>query len=253
MFFVHCFLFIDKVKNFSIPARPNLEKNFGGFEKKLDLKFKNKDFLVQAFCHRSYLNENPDFYLFHNERLEFLGDAVLELVVTEYLYQKYPKKTEGELTNWRAALVNAKILSEVAKNLDFNDFLLLSKGESKELGKARHFILANTFEALIGSIYLDQGYKTCQDFIKKHLIVKLSEIIEKGLFKDSKSRFQEEAQERVGITPAYKVLEEWGPDHAKHFIIGIFLDKELVAKGEGSSKQEAEEVAARNGLEVKSW
>jgi ribonuclease-3 len=242
------------MKNFSIPARLNPAlRDFGGLEKKLDLKFKNKDFLVQAFCHRSYLNENPDFYLPNNERLEFLGDAVLELVVTEYLYQKYPKKTEGELTNWRASLVNAKILSEVAKNLDFNDFLLLSKGESKELGKARQFILANTFETLIGSIYLDQGYETCKAFVKKHLIVKLSEIIEKGLFKDSKSRFQEESQERTGITPTYKVLEEWGPDHAKHFIIGIFLDKELVAKGEGSSKQEAEEAAARNGLEAKGW
>jgi len=219
----------------------------------LGLRFENKDLLIQAFCHRSFLNENPDFYLEHNERLEFLGDAVLELVVTQYLYQKYPKKPEGELTNWRAALVNAKILGEISHNLGFNDFLLLSKGEAKELGKARQYILANTFEALIGAIYLDQGYKSCQDFIEKNLIVKLLEIIKKGLFKDAKSRFQEEAQERVGITPAYKVLEEWGPDHAKHFIVGIFLNEELVAKGEGSSKQEAEERAAKNALEIKNW
>jgi len=228
-------------------------KNFSSLEKKLNLKFKNKDLLVQAFCHRSYLNENPDFYLEHNERLEFLGDAVLELVVTKYLYQTYPKKPEGELTNWRAALVNAKMLSEIAKDLDFNDFLLLSKGEARELGKARQYILANTFEALIGAIYLDSEYKACEDFIKKYLTVKLPEIIEKGLFRDAKSRFQEEAQERVGITPTYKVLEEWGPDHAKHFIIGVFLDKELIAKGEGSSKQEAELEAAKEALEVKSW
>jgi ribonuclease III len=228
-------------------------KNFTLLEKKLNLQFKNKDFLIQAFCHRSYLNENPDFYLSHNERLEFLGDAVLELIVTEYLYQKYPKKSEGELTNWRAALVNAKILSEVAKELDFNDFLLLSRGEAKELGKARQYILANAFEALIGAIYLDQGYQACKDFIKKYLIIKLPEIIEKGLFKDAKSRFQEEAQERMAITPTYKVLEEWGPDHAKHFIIGVFLDKELVAKGQGSSKQEAELEAAKKALEVKNW
>jgi len=228
-------------------------KDFSLFEKKLGFKFKNKDLLVQAFCHRSYLNENPDFYLSHNERLEFLGDAVLELVVTEYLYQKYPKKSEGELTNWRAALVNAKVLGELAKDLDFNNFLLLSRGETKELGKARQYILANTFEALIGAIYLDQGLGSCQKFIKKYLIVKLPEIIEKGLFKDAKSRFQEEAQERVGITPSYKVLEEWGPDHAKHFIIGVFLGKELIAKGEGSSKQEAEEKAAQNGLKIKNW
>jgi len=233
--------------------KKNNMKDFSLLEKKLNLKFKNKDFLIQAFVHRSYLNENPDFYLPHNERLEFLGDAVLELIVTEYLYQKYPKKTEGELTNWRAALVNAKMLSKIAKDLDFNGSLLLSRGETKELGKARQYILANTFEAFIGAIYLDCGYRVCEDFIKKHLIVKLPEIIEKGLFKDAKSRFQEEAQERTGITPNYKVLEEWGPDHAKHFIIGVFLGKELVAKGEGSSKQEAEEKAAKNGLEDKSW
>jgi len=227
--------------------------DFSKFEKKLDLKFKNKDFLIQAFVHRSYLNENPDFYLPHNERLEFLGDAVLELIVTQYLYQKYPKKSEGELTNWRAALVNAKQLSEIAKDLDFNDFLLLSRGEAKELGKARMYILANTFEAFIGGLYLDQGYESCKKFIEKHLIKELPHIIEAGLFKDAKSRFQEEAQERVGITPIYKVLEEWGPDHAKHFIIGVFLGENLVAKGEGSSKQEAEEEAAKEALAIKNW
>jgi len=228
-------------------------KDFSPLEKKLNLKFKNKDLLIQAFCHRSYLNENPKFHLEHNERLEFLGDAVLELVVTEYLYQKYPKKPEGELTNWRASLVNAKMLYQIAQNLGFNDFLLLSRGEEKELGKARQYILANTFEALIGSIYLDQGYSACQDFIKKNLLKELPHIIEAQLFKDAKSRFQEEAQERVGITPTYKVLEEWGPDHAKHFIIGVFLNQELVAKGEGSSKQEAEISAAKNALETKGW
>jgi len=228
-------------------------KDFSALEKKLNIKFKNKDFLIQAFTHRSYLNENPDFYLSHNERLEFLGDAVLELVVTEYLYQKYPEKPEGELTNWRAALVNAKMLSNLAQELDFNDFLLLSRGEEKEIGKARQYILANAFEAFIGAIYLDQGYKPCQEFIKKYLLKKLPEIIEKGLFKDVKSRFQEEAQERVKITPTYKVLDEWGPDHAKHFIVGVFLGEELVAKGEGSSKQEAEEEAAREALEAKGW
>jgi len=228
-------------------------KDFSPLEKKLNLKFKNKDLLIQAFCHRSYLNENPDFYLDHNERLEFLGDAVLELIVTGYLYQKYPKKPEGELTNWRAALVNAKMLFEASKDLDFNDFLLLSRGEAKELGKARQYILANTFEALIGAIYLDQGLDSCKKFIKKNLIKKLPHIIEAGLFRDAKSRFQEKAQEMVGITPVYKVLEEWGPDHAKHFIIGVFLNKELVAKGEGSSKQEAEEEAAKNALETKGW
>ena len=228
-------------------------KDFSLLEKKLNLNFKNKDLLIQAFCHRSYLNENPKFYLSHNERLEFLGDAVLELVVTEYLYKKYPKKSEGELTNWRAALVNAKMLSKIAKGLGFNGFLLLSKGEEREEGKARMYILANTFESIIGAIYLDQGYVVCQGFIEKKLIKELPEILAKKLYKDPKSRFQEEAQERVGITPSYKVLEEWGPEHAKHFLIGIFLKDELVAKGEGSSKQEAEEDAAEDALEIKGW
>lgn len=228
-------------------------KDFSLLEKKLGFSFENKDLLIQAFCHRSYLNENPKFHLGHNERLEFLGDAVLELVVTESLYQTYPERPEGELTNWRAALVNTKILSSTAKNLGFNEFLLLSKGEEKELGKARIYILANTLEALIGALYLDQGLEVCGVFIKKYLIKELPRIIKSGLFKDSKSCFQEEAQERVGITPSYKVLKEWGPDHAKHFMIGVFLNDEFVAEGEGSSKQEGEEEAAKKALKVKGW
>jgi len=227
--------------------------DFSKLEKKLNIKFKNKNLLTQAFCHRSYLNENSNFPLENNERMEFLGDAVLELVVTEYLYEKYPQKSEGDLTNWRAALVNAKMLAEVAGELGFNNFLLLSRGETKELGKARQYILANTIEAFIGAAYLDSGYKVCQKFIKKCLIERLPEIIKKGLHKDNKSRFQEQAQEKEGITPTYKVLRESGPDHAKHFIVGIFLHKELIAKGAGSSKQEAEEEAARKGLENKKW
>jgi ribonuclease-3 len=227
--------------------------DFSKLEKKLDVKFKNKDLLTQAFIHRSFLNENPDFHLDNNERLEFLGDAVLELIVTEYLYQKYPQKPEGELTSWRASLVNAKILSEIAARLGFNDFLLLSKGETKELGKARQYILANTFEAFIGALYLDRGYEACGKFIKKHVLVELPTIIENRLFKDAKSLFQEEAQERMGITPVYKVIREWGPDHAKHFIIGVYLNKELAAQGEGSSKQEAEEEAAKLALLAKKW
>jgi len=228
-------------------------KDHSLLEKKLGLKFKNKKLLIQGFVHRSYLNENQDLGLDNNERLEFLGDAVLELIVTEYLYQKYPKKSEGELTNWRAALVNAKMLAKTAKEVGLDDFLLLSRGETKELGKARQYILANTFEALIGATYLDSGYKNCEKFIKKYLLVKLPHIIEAGLFKDAKSRFQEEAQERVEITPVYRVLEEKGPDHVKHFTIGVFLGKELINKGEGFSKQEAEEKAAEEALRTKGW
>jgi len=228
-------------------------KDFSLFEKKLNLKFKNKDLLLQAFIHRSFLNENPDFKLSHNERLEFLGDAILEQVVTEYLFKNYPQKLEGELTSWRAALVNAKILAKTAQNLGFNDFLLLSQGELKEKGKARQYILANTFEAFIGSLYLDQGLNSCKNFLEEHLIKELPHIIKTGLFRDAKSLFQEEAQKRVGLTPTYKILEEVGPDHAKHFVVGVFLGKDLVTKGKGSSKQEAEVAAAKEALKVKNW
>ncbi len=226
-------------------------KDFRDLEEKLGIKFKDKDLLTQAFVHRSYLNENPGFKLNHNERLEFLGDAVLELVVSEYLYKKYPGKTEGELTNWRASLVNAKTVSQVAKEIGLEPFLLLSKGETKETGKARQWILANTFEALMGAIYLDSGYQACNKIIKEFLIIKLPEILKKGAFKDAKSLFQEEAQEKRGITPTYRVLKEFGPDHAKKFVVGVFLKEKVIAEGEGTSKQEAEEMAARKALETK--
>jgi len=231
----------------------NSMKDFSLFEKKLGLKFKNKDLLTQAFVHRSYLNENPEFGLDQNERLEFLGDAVLELIITEHLYKEHPEKAEGELTNWRAALVNAKMLTTVAEELGFNDFLLLSRGETKELGKARQYILANTFEALIGALYLDSGYEACDAFIKKYVLTRLAEIIQTKSYKDAKSYFQEQAQEKLGITPMYKVMKEWGPDHKKKFTVGVFLGQESVAEGEGYSKQEAEEDAAKEALKVKNW
>lgn len=228
-------------------------KDFDLLEKKLGLSFKNKKLLIQSFVHRSYLNENPSFGSEQNERLEFLGDAVLELVVTEYLYKEYPKKTEGELTNWRAALVNAKMLSLVAEELEFNNFLLLSRGETKELGKARQYILSNTFEAFVGAIYLDSGYDLADKFITEYLLKKLPEIIQKKLYQDAKSHFQEQAQEKTGITPAYKVVKESGPDHKKKFIVAVFLNEDLVAEGQGYSKQEAEEEAAKAALIVKKW
>ncbi len=228
-------------------------KDFDSFEKNLGLKFKDKKLLIQAFVHRSYLNENPRSGLEQNERLEFLGDAVLELSVTEYLYKKYPQKEEGELTNWRAALVNSKILSLAAEEMGFNEFLLLSRGEEKELGKARQYILANTFEAFIGAVYLDSGYKSADKFIKNHLLKKLPDIIQKKLYQDAKSYFQEQAQEKFGITPVYKVMKEWGPDHKKNFKVGVFLNEDLVAEGQGYSKQEAEEEAAKEALRTKKW
>ncbi len=227
-------------------------KDFSKLEKKLGLKFKDQDLLIQSVVHRSYLNEHPSFKVGHNERLEFLGDAVLELIVTEFLYQNYPNP-EGELTNWRASLVNAHMLSEVARDLGLDSYLYLSKGESKDLGKARQFILANAFEALIGAIYLDQGTSVVKKFIEEILLSKLPYIIEHKLYLDAKSKFQEIAQDKLGITPSYSVLEESGPDHAKHFKIGVYLDQELVATGEGSSKQEAQMSAAENALKVKEW
>jgi len=227
-------------------------KNFLELEKKLNISFKNKKLLKQAFCHRSYLNENPKIKIENNERLEFLGDAILELVVTEYLYKNY-KEQEGKLTNWRASLVNSNTLSKLAQELDFNNCILLSKGESKDTGKARQSILANACEAFLGALYLDQGFDVVKDFIKNHLIKKLPYIIENGLAQDAKSFFQEMSQRKVKITPEYKILEEHGPDHAKNFVVGVFLGKELIANGSGSSKQEAEEQAAKNGLKIKNW
>jgi len=223
------------------------------FENILNLKFNNKNLLRQALIHRSYLNEHPNFELGHNERLEFLGDAVLELVVTEYLYNHY-ENPEGEMTNWRAALVNAKMLAEIAHELKVEKYLFLSKGEAKDNNqKARNYILANAMEALIGAIYLDQGWEPAKDFITKNIIVKLPGILAKKLYIDAKSRFQEMAQEETGITPSYAVLEQSGPDHNKKFVIGLYLEDELVATGTGTSKQEGQMSAAEEGLKVKEW
>lgn len=226
--------------------------DFTKLEKKLAVDFKNKELLKQAFCHRSYLNESPDAFREHNERLEFLGDAVLELVVTEYLFKNYPNP-EGEMTNWRAALVNAQTLSQIAEKLDFGSFLLLSRGEAKDTGKARQYILANTFEAFLGALYLDAGLETSRKFIEKQVVKELPRILKEGSHIDAKSKFQEKAQEKVKITPHYQVLKEWGPDHEKTFVVGAFLGDKLVAQGEGTSKQEAEEAAAEAGLAAKKW
>lgn len=218
------------------------------FEKESGVQFRDKDLLKQAFTHRSYLNENPESDFKHNERLEFLGDAVLELVVTESLYKNYPDKPEGELTMWRAALVNARMLAIVAKDLNLGDYLLLSHGESRETGKARDYILANATEALLGALYLDQGLKVCTMVIEQYVLSKLPQVLKEKLFEDAKSQFQELAQEKTGITPSYQVLREWGPDHEKHFQVGVTIGKDLIATGEGTSKQEAEQEAAKAAL-----
>ena len=222
-------------------------------EERLSFIFQNKDLLTQALTHRSYLNENPSFRTGHNERLEFLGDAVLELAITEALYARFPDKPEGDLTSFRAALVNAKMLADVGLDLGINDFMLLSRGEAKDIGRARQYILANAMEALIGAMYLDKGYAPVRDFIVRAVLSRMDDVLDKKLYKDPKSLFQEEAQERVGITPTYEVRREWGPDHDRHFVIGAFLVDELVAEGEGPSKQIAQEEAARNALHIKGW
>jgi ribonuclease III len=228
-------------------------KNIAEFESKIGYVFKDKEFLKRAFTHRSYINEVRERGLRHNERLEFLGDAVLELAVTEFLFQKYPEKPEGELTAVRAALVNTTSISQAAMKLGINDYLLLSKGEAKDTGRARQFILANTFEAVIGALYLDGGYTSAQTFIADNLFGLADEIVVKKLWQDPKSRFQEAAQEYENITPTYNTLLEEGPDHDKHFTVGVFLNEVLVAQGEGKSKQEAEQEAARTALEAKEW
>jgi ribonuclease-3 len=229
------------------------DKDFGEFEKIIKIEFNNKDTLIQALTHRSFLNEHKALKGKHNERLEFLGDAVLELVITDYLYNEYPEKTEGDLTSIRSALVNATTCADVAKKLNFNDFLLLSRGEAKDVGRARQYILANALEAVIGAIYIDQGYEKAKDFIMEHIAPLTEKIVKEELWVDAKSKFQEKAQDEVGITPSYKTLKETGPDHDKKFTVGVFLGDDLVSEGSGDSKQDAEQSAARNALKEKGW
>lgn len=227
--------------------------DFSVFEKAIGVSFTHKPLLTQAFIHRSYINENPKVGIEHNERLEFLGDAVLELIVTDYLYRKYPASPEGELTAYRSAIVNANIIGEIAMALNMNAYLLLSRGEAKDTGRARLYILANTFEALLGALYLDQGYAAAEKFIGKTVLPKLDEIIRTKAWKDPKSFVQEKSQEVFGVTPLYKVIAESGPDHDKKFVLGIYFGDTLIAEGRGKSKQEAEQSAAKEALKKNKW
>jgi ribonuclease III len=230
-----------------------LSDRYKKLQKDLKIKFTDLELLDSAFVHKSYLNEHKGFKKQHNERMEFLGDAVLELVVTEYLYKKYPKEEEGVLTNWRSALVKGEHLSEVAVELDLGLYLYLSRGEERSGGRKKSYILANTVEALIGAIYLDKGYAKTQKFIQSCILEKLNLILEKGSHIDAKSRFQEISQEKLNITPNYQLISESGPDHQKNFVMGVFIDGRKIAEGEGSSKQNAEQHAAQNGLKAKKW
>lgn len=225
---------------------------FKGHAEKLGLAFKNLDLLVEALTHRSYLNEHRAAGS-HNERLEFLGDAVLELAVTDFLFHRFPNKPEGDLTAYRAALVNTFSLAEEAERLGVNDMLLLSKGEKKDTGRARQIILANAFEAILGAIYLDQGFEAASAFIATNLHPKIEKVLSERTWQDAKSHFQETAQDKKGTTPTYKTLAEEGPDHDKRFTVGVFLGSEEIARGDGPSKQEAEQSAAQAALAKTSW
>ncbi|MDB5189177.1 MAG: ribonuclease ribonuclease [Parcubacteria group bacterium] len=225
---------------------------FSGYARRLGLTFKNLNLLVEALTHRSYLNEHKAAGP-HNERLEFLGDAVLELATTNFLFTKFPSKPEGDMTAYRAALVNTVSLAFTAKELGINDMLLLSKGEAKDTGRARDIILANALEAIIGAIYLDQGYDAANDFIVTNICKKIDSILEQRAYQDAKSQFQEAAQERRSTTPHYKTLSEEGPDHDKKFTVGVYLADDEFARGEGKSKQEGEQAAAQAALQKTGW
>jgi len=227
-------------------------KDISELEKKIKIKFKNLDLLNTAVTHRSYLNENRSYRLDQNERLEFLGDAVLELVVTDHLYNNF-SNPEGELTNWRASLVNKDMLARVSRSIGVEEFLLMSRGEAKDTGRAREYLLANAMEAIIGAVYLDQGYESAKKFILENIVVNLKEVLESKSYLDPKSHFQEVAQDKEGVTPNYRVLSESGPDHNKKFVVGVYIGDEKIAEGEGCSKQEAQRNAAKAGLEVKGW
>jgi ribonuclease-3 len=227
----------------------NIEEDLVALERILGFVFRDKSHLLTAITHRSYLNEHRDAKQEHNERMEFLGDAVLELVVTDFLFHKYKEKPEGDLTAIRSALVNTNSLADASTKLGVNDYLLMSKGEAKDTGRARQYILANAFEAFIGALYLDQGYGVAQKFVEEQLFAKTEMIVEKKLWQDAKSRLQELAQEHGGVTPTYATLGQTGPDHDRVFTVGVFFGNEKVGEGKGRAKQEAEQEAAQKAIE----
>lgn len=234
-------------------AESNFQIDLTKLQTLLNVQFTDTKVLLSAITHRSYLNEHREATWEHNERLEFLGDAVLELVVTDYLFHKYPEKPEGELTAVRAALVNTVSLSAASERLGINAYLLMSKGEAKDVGRARQYILANAFEACIGAIYIDQGYEKAKEFIAGRLFDLTDEIVSKRLWQDAKSRFQELTQEHESVTPRYETISQEGPDHDRVFTVGVYLKKELVAEGNGRSKQEAEQQAAEEAIKERGW
>ncbi len=218
-------------------------------EQILGIDIKDITLFTTAFTHRSFLNEHPDYENPSNERLEFLGDAVLQLISSEYLYEKYPSSPEGDLTNYRAAIVCTTSLAEEARRLGYGELLLLSKGEEATGGRDREYILANTFEAVLGAMYLAKGLTACKEFVARELLHKVNRIVAEQSYKDAKSLFQELAQEKLAVTPVYKVIDSWGLDHEKTFRVAVYVGEKEYGTGEGGSKQKAEQDAAEKALD----
>ena len=244
---------MDPTKNEIVFSPQREAENPEKFEQKTNIFFHDKRLLKQSFAHRSYLNENRGLIAGSNERLEFLGDAVVELIVTNYLYRKYPDCPEGELTNYRSALVNARMFANVAQELGMNNYILLSEGQKRDNQKSLQSILADAFEAFVGAVYLDQGYGVAEAFIASNLLPRIDEIVRCKLWRDPKSLLQEKAQEHFKFTPMYDVISETGSDHDKTFIIEVWFGDVQPAKGTGKSKSEAEQQAAQKALEAKDW
>lgn len=216
---------------------------------KLNLNLHNEDLFLTAFTHRSYLNEHPSYKLPSNERLEFLGDAVLQFLSSKYLYSKFQSLPEGDLTNLRASVVKTESLAYESRRLEFGTHLLLSKGEEGTGGRDREYILANTFESFLGALFMEKGILDCEKFLEENLFYKVEDTVQKDSYKDPKTRFQEKVQEQKKTTPVYKIIESWGSEHEKNFKVGVYVDGDLFAEGLGSSKQKAEQDAANKGLD----
>lgn len=224
------------------------------FEKTIGVTFTDKSLLCQALTHRSYGNENPSHKIDDNERLELLGDSVIELVTIEYLFRRFPQEREGRLTAYRMALVSGAALAKVGEDLGISRCLLMAVGQSREVGKSRDVLAANAVEALVAAVHLDQGFEASKNFVLRHVVIpRMRAVIEGRLWTDPKSQFQELAQERFKVTPHYKVLRESGLPHEKVFLVGLYLGESLVIEGSGRSKQEAEQKAAKNALEKKEY
>lgn len=223
--------------------------NFKKIQDILQSKLTSEELFKTAFTHRSYLNEHPEYKNESNERLEFLGDSVLQLLSSEFLYDHYLKSPEGDLTNFRSSVVCTPSIGNEAKRLGYGEMLFLSNGEEATGGREREYILANTFEAVLGALYLDKGLDVCREFVNRELMYKIDKVVKNQEYKDAKSLFQEAAQEKTGITPMYKIVDSWGPDHEKNFKVGVYLSEEQWGSGEGKSKQKAEQDAAERALE----